>query len=67
MGRPVEKASIAYLDTGEIKTVDVSPRELEEAKKTAEGCIKSMMAYKYQARGKSKCTCDYHPICCYLK
>jgi DNA helicase-2/ATP-dependent DNA helicase PcrA len=67
MGRPVEKASIAYLDTGEIKSVDVSPRSLEEAKKIAESCIKDMTALKYRGKGKSKCACDYNPICFYLK
>jgi len=67
MGRPVQKASIAYLDTGEVKAVDASPQNLEEAQKIAESCIKDMMGSKYHGKGKTKCSCDYHPICFYLK
>jgi DNA helicase-2/ATP-dependent DNA helicase PcrA len=67
MGRPVEKASIAYLDTGEIKAVDVSPQTLEEAKNIAESCIRDMVGSIYHGKGKTKCACDYHPICFYLK
>lgn len=64
MGRNVEKASVAYLDTGEVKPVDVSPRRLEEAKKIA---IRGMASSKYRASHKSDCKCDYNRICFYLK
>jgi len=67
MGRNVEKASIAYLDTGEIKTVDVSPKQLEDAKKIAEGAIKGISSSKYRASGRSNCKCDYAKACYYSK
>jgi DNA helicase-2/ATP-dependent DNA helicase PcrA len=67
MGRPTEKASIAYLETGEVKAVEISDKHLEEAKKTAEECIKSITSSKYKAKPKAKCNCDYERICCYCK
>jgi hypothetical protein len=63
----VEKASIAYLDTGEIKPVGVSIKELEEAQETAETVIKGITSSGYRASGKSKCNCDYCKICYYLQ
>lgn len=67
MGRPVEKASIAYLETGQIKTVDISGRHLDDAKKLAEESIRGITSAVYEAKPQSKCNCDYERICCYCK
>jgi DNA helicase-2/ATP-dependent DNA helicase PcrA len=65
MGRPVEKASIAYLDTGVIRSVDVTPKLLQQAKKDAEEAIRNITACKHKVAGRSNCKCDYVAICRY--
>jgi len=65
VGRPVDKASIAYLDTGVIRFVDVSPKLLQQAKKDAEEAIRNIAACKHKVGGRSNCSCDYVTICCY--
>lgn len=67
MGRNVEKASIAYLDTGEIKDIDVSKGTLKEAEDTAQVAIKGITSFNYNTPSKSGCKCDYKRICCYHK
>jgi len=67
MGRNVEKASIAYLESGEVKPVDVSPEKLQESKQIAEGAIRSIASSKYQPNTKKNCKCDYSDICYYSK
>jgi len=67
LGRNVNRASIAYLDTGEVKQVDVSQKRLEEAQSVAESAINHITASKYKPTGKKDCKCDYSTICYYVK
>ncbi len=62
-GRNVTKASIASLDTGEIKPVDVSEAKLEQARATAQDCVKAIAKGRYKGKPKKHCSCDYTAIC----
>ena len=63
MGREVERASIAYLDSGEVRPVDVSHERLQECKQIAEQAIMSIASRRHDAKGRKHCTCDYSSIC----
>lgn len=63
MGRNITRASIAYLDTGEIKPVDISKAKMDEAHSIAQGCVKAIAKGKYKAKPKKRCRCDYTHIC----
>jgi CRISPR/Cas system-associated exonuclease Cas4 (RecB family) len=63
MGRNVTRASIAYLDSGQIATVDVSEEKLEEARGIAQGCVVAIADGKYKTKSKKNCHCDYANIC----
>lgn len=65
MGRPVKKASIAYLDTGEVKDVKISEDRLKEAKEITEKCIRGIISSNYKVNHKNKYRCDYKKICRY--
>lgn len=67
MGHRVEIASIAYLDTGDIKEVDVSDMQLKTAEQTAKNAIEGIMSFDYSIAPTSGCKCDYLKICYYHK
>ncbi|MGQ9702804.1 MAG: ATP-dependent DNA helicase [bacterium] len=71
IGRPADRASIAYLEDGKVKQVDVSTAKLEDGKKIAEECIKEIRRGNFKGKVTNKCFekegCDYSKICRYAK
>ena len=63
-GRPVDRATVAYLSEGRIEEVTLSPRCLREAVATAECCIEGIMEQRFDPRPGEHCAdCDYARIC----
>lgn len=66
IGRRVTKASVAYLDSSEIKGVSVSGTELRNASGVAQGCIKGIVENHFVGKTGSHCNdCDHALICRY--
>jgi DNA helicase-2/ATP-dependent DNA helicase PcrA len=67
LGRPITSGSLAYLDAGEVKYVDISQNMLTEAKRIAEECIQQIRRSKFPPKASAKCKCDYKAICKYAQ
>ncbi|MEO0273167.1 MAG: PD-(D/E)XK nuclease family protein, partial [candidate division WOR-3 bacterium] len=71
IGTPITQASIAYLDKEnpkeQIKKVSIKDKDLENAKRKAEECIKCIMRGEFKAKPKNGyCKhCDQKKICRY--
>lgn len=70
IGRPADRASIAYLEDGKIEQVDVNETKLEGARKVAKQCIDGIQKRFFKGKVGDKCCeggCDYHRVCKYAK
>lgn len=64
IGRPVTKASVAVLEEGRVKSVDISDRSIAEAKALAEKAIESIHRGNFNPSPGQFCPhCDYSKIC----
>ena len=63
-GRPVDRATIAYLNESRLEEITLSPRRLRGAVATAEHCIEGILEQRFDPRPGEHCvTCDYSRIC----
>jgi DNA helicase-2/ATP-dependent DNA helicase PcrA len=68
IGYQVTKASVAYLDSNEIKDVSVSDTELQIASDIARRCIQGIVENDFAGKPGSHCDdCDHALICRYKK
>lgn len=71
IGRPADRASIAYLEDGKINQIDVNETKLEEARKIAKECIDGIQDSSFKGKIRDRCFkkegCDYSKICKYSK
>jgi len=67
LGRSIASGSLAYLDAGEVKYVDIGENMLKDAKRTAEKCIQRIRHSEFPAKTSGKCKCDYKTICKYAQ
>lgn len=67
IGKPINQASLAYLEGAELKDVGIKKDEIEEAKRTAEKCIEGSMNGQFKAKPENGyCIhCDQKEICKY--
>ena len=68
LGRPIGGASIAHLESGETKEVNINDRDLEEATREATESIKGIQSGCFDAKVGDDCSkdrCDYARICKY--
>ncbi len=63
-GRPVDRATIAYLNEARLEEVTLSPRRLRDAVATAERCIEGILEQRFDPRPGQHCAnCDYARLC----
>jgi DNA helicase-2/ATP-dependent DNA helicase PcrA len=68
IGHPIVKGSVAYLENGEIKDVDVNAQELQKAKEIAQKCIQGIIERSYRGNPGEECErCDFPAICRYCQ
>lgn len=68
LGKPADRASLAYLEEGEVREVDVGNGSLEKALAVAQSCIQGIKERKYAAAPGNFCgNCDQGPICRWRK
>ena len=68
MGRPISSGSVAYLDEAGIKPVDVSDKQLTEAKQKAGKVVEGVTKRKFKATPGEVCKrCDQNQICRWRK
>lgn len=68
--RPVDRASVAYLDDGRNVPVSLEKDELARASELAEACIDGIQSSSFRGKVRSHCRrggCDYNKICSYSK
>ena len=66
--QPVCKGSLAYLDSGEIKNVEVNEEKLLKAKSLAENQINNITEKKFEPKAGEFCQkCDFNIICRWCK
>lgn len=64
LGRSVGSASIAYLDTGELRAVPVGRSDLLAAKEECGSLVTAMLSHNFERRDGDNCrSCDYRKIC----
>lgn len=68
LGKPADRASLAYLEEGEVREVDVGNGSLEKALAVTQSCIQGIKERKYTAAPGSFCgDCDQGTICRWRK
>jgi DNA helicase-2/ATP-dependent DNA helicase PcrA len=68
IGHSIVKGSVAYLENGEIKDVDVNDHELQKAKEIAQKCIQGIIERSYHGNPGEECKrCDFPAICRYCQ
>jgi len=64
VGKPVNRATVAYLNESRLEEVTLSPQHLREAVAEAERCIEGILEHQFdRAPGKHCSSCDYARIC----
>ncbi len=65
IGKPINQASLAYLENAELKGVSIKMNDLRKAKKIAEKCIKDIMIGQFKPKPENGyCKhCDQRKIC----
>ena len=64
LGRPVVSGSVAYLETPEVRMVDIADPTLVESKRLAERTVENIMRRNFLPNPGDSCkTCDQRPIC----
>ena len=64
LGRPVTSGSVAYLETPEVKMVDVVASALKESRKLAEKTVENIMRRNFLPNPGDNCErCDQKQIC----
>lgn len=68
IGHPIDEASLAYLENGEINKININDEKLENAKIVAKRCIEGIKKGYFKGDKSSKCNrCDYTRICRFYK
>lgn len=69
IGKTIHRASIAYLETGEVDKVKIADGDLDIAIKTAQASIQGIQKSIFKGKAGKHCEdrCDYNRICRYKK
>lgn len=69
IGKPINQASLAYLETAELKDVSIKENDLRKAKEIAEKCIENIMIGQFKPKPENGyCKhCDQRKICKWAK
>jgi len=67
IGRPINCASLAYLERAEVKKVDISPENIDFAKTTAQKCIEGIKNGIFKPKQLFCDKCDQRRICRWKK
>lgn len=64
IGRPIQQASIAYLENSKVEKISVEEKELDNAKTAAKKCIGRIKSSYFKGKKGEQCKrCDYTRIC----
>jgi len=64
LGKPVTSGSVAYLETPEVKMVDITDPPLNKSKKLAEKTVENIVGNNFSPNPGDNCKrCDQRPIC----
>lgn len=68
LGRPVTSGSVAYLETPEVRIVDITDPSLKKSKKLAEKTVKNIIRRNFSPNPGDNCKrCDQRQICKWRK